>query len=68
MIEQNVRSSRTCAIAGKFEALTQKRYENARLTAHLGTEGIIVGGAGRATERLSIGTREQHFTRRSSSA
>ena len=36
------------AIAGKFEALTQKRYENVRLTAQLGTEGIVVGGAVRA--------------------
>ncbi len=50
------------AIAGKFEALTQKRYENVRLTAQLGTEGIIVGGAVRATERLSVGTREQLST------
>ena len=50
------------AIAGKFEALTQKRYENIRLTAQLGTEGIVVGGAVRATERLSVGTREQLST------
>jgi DNA repair exonuclease SbcCD ATPase subunit len=50
------------AIAGKFEALTQKRYENVRLTAQLGTEGVLVGGAVRATERLSVGTREQLST------
>jgi uncharacterized protein YhaN len=50
------------AIAGKFEALTQKRYESVRLTAQLGTEGIVVGGAVRATERLSVGTREQLST------
>ena len=50
------------AIAGKFEALTQKRYEGVRLTAQLGTEGIVVGGAVRATERLSVGTREQLST------
>lgn len=50
------------AIAGKFEALTQKRYENVRLTAQLGTEGIVMGGAVRATERLSVGTREQLST------
>jgi chromosome segregation protein len=50
------------AITGKFETLTQKRYESVRLTAQLGTEGIVVGGAVRATERLSIGTREQLST------
>jgi soluble P-type ATPase len=50
------------AIAGKFEALTQKRYESVRLTAQLGTEGVLVGGAIRATERLSVGTREQLST------
>lgn len=50
------------AIAGKFEALTQKRYENVRLTAQLGTEGIVVGGAVRSTGRLSVGTREQLST------
>jgi hypothetical protein len=50
------------AITGKFEALTQKRYESVRLTAQLGTEGVLVGGAIRATERLSVGTREQLST------
>jgi hypothetical protein len=50
------------AIAGKFEALTQKRYENVRLTEQLGTEGIVVGGAIRSTERMSVGTREQLST------
>jgi hypothetical protein len=50
------------AIAAKFEALTLKRYENVRLTAQLGTEGIVVGGALRAAERLSVGTREQLST------
>jgi uncharacterized protein YhaN len=50
------------AIAGKFEALTQKRYENVRLTAQLGTEGIVVGGTVRATQRFSVGTREQLST------
>jgi hypothetical protein len=49
-------------IADKFEALTQKRYESVRLTAQLGTEGVLVGGAIRATERLSVGTREQLST------
>ena len=50
------------AIAGRFEELTQKRYENVRLTAQLGTEGVVVGGAVRSTERMSVGTREQLST------
>jgi hypothetical protein len=50
------------AIAGKFEALTQKRYENVRLTAQLGTEGVVVSGTVRPAERMSVGTREQLST------
>lgn len=50
------------AIAGRFEALTERRYENVRLTAQLATEGVVVDGAVRPTERLSIGTREQLST------
>src|SRR5206468_1138496 len=50
------------AIAGKFVALPEKRYENVRLTAQLGTEGIVVGGAVRPSERFSVGTREQLST------
>jgi hypothetical protein len=50
------------AIAGRFEALTQRRYENIRLTAQLGTEGVVVAGAVRSTERISVGTREQLST------
>ena len=50
------------AIAGRFEELTQKRYENVRLTAQLGTEGVVVGGAVRSTDRVSVGTREQLST------
>jgi hypothetical protein len=50
------------AIAGRFEALIQKRYENVRLTAQLGTEGIVASGAVRSTERISVGTREQLST------
>ena len=50
------------AIAGHFEALTQRRYENIRLTAQLGTEGVVVAGAVRSTERISVGTREQLST------
>jgi hypothetical protein len=50
------------AIAGRFEALTQRRYEKIRLTAQLGTEGIVVAGAVRSTDRISVGTREQLST------
>ncbi len=50
------------AIASRFEELTKKRYENVRLTAQLGTEGVVVGGALRSTERISVGTREQLST------
>jgi hypothetical protein len=50
------------SIAGRFEALTQKRYENIRLTAELGTEGVVSGGAVRPTTRISVGTREQLST------
>ena len=50
------------AIAGRFEALTQNRYESVRLTAQLGTDGVVVRGAVRSTARLSVGTREQLST------
>lgn len=50
------------AIAGRFEALTQKRYGDVRLTAQLETEGVFVNGAVRALDRLSVGTREQLST------
>jgi DNA repair exonuclease SbcCD ATPase subunit len=50
------------AIASRFEMLTAKRYENVRLTAQLGTEGVLVGGAIRPTARISVGTREQLST------
>ena len=50
------------AIAAKFEALTQKRYEDVRLTAQLATEGIVVAGTIRPAERISVGTREQLST------
>jgi hypothetical protein len=50
------------AIAGRFEALTQRRYENIQLTAQLGTEGVVVAGTVRPTERISVGTREQLST------
>ena len=50
------------AIAGRFLALTQRRYENVQLTADLGTEGVVVAGTVRTTERMSVGTREQLST------
>src|SRR5262249_47225337 len=40
----------------------QRRYENVRLTAQLQTEGVVVGGAVRSTERISVGTRDQLST------
>jgi hypothetical protein len=50
------------AITTKFEALTQKRYGDVRLTAQLVTEGIVVAGTIRPAERISVGTREQLST------
>jgi hypothetical protein len=50
------------AIAGRFEALTQRRYEGVRLTAQLGTEGVVIAGTVRPTARISVGTREQLST------
>jgi energy-coupling factor transporter ATP-binding protein EcfA2 len=46
-------------IAGRFQALTARRYETVRLTVNLGTEGVVVDGAVRSPERMSVGTREQ---------
>ena len=50
------------AVAKNLETLTQKRYEDVRLSAQLGTEGVVAAGGVRATERLSVGTREQLST------
>jgi hypothetical protein len=50
------------AIANQFDALTQSRYENIRLTEQLGTEGVVIAGAVRPTKRISVGTREQLST------
>jgi hypothetical protein len=50
------------AIAGQFEELTQRRYQTVQLTAQLATEGIMVGGALRPTNLISVGTREQLST------
>ena len=50
------------AIASRFQALTDRRYETVRLTATLGTEGVVAAGAVRPSERISVGTREQLST------
>ncbi len=50
------------AIAGQFEALTQRRYENVRLTAQLGTEGVVVTVAYSQRPASSVGTRDQLST------
>jgi hypothetical protein len=50
------------AIAGRFQDLTQRRYETVQLTAHLATDGIVVSAAVRPTDQISLGTREQLST------
>jgi hypothetical protein len=50
------------AIAGRFQDLTQRRYDSVRLSAQLGTEGVMVSGAVRSAALLSVGTREQLST------
>jgi hypothetical protein len=50
------------AITGRFQELTQRRYQAVQLTAQLATEGIMVSGALRPTSLLSVGTREQLST------
>jgi len=50
------------AIAGRFQELTQRRYETVRLTAQLATEGVVVSGALRPATQISVGTREQLST------
>ena len=50
------------AIAGRFQELTQRRYQTVQLTAQLATEGIMVAGAVRPTTLISVGTREQLST------
>jgi DNA repair exonuclease SbcCD ATPase subunit len=50
------------AVASRFETLTEQRYESVRLTAQLATEGVVVRGAVRPAERMSVGTREQLST------
>jgi len=50
------------AIADRFRALTQQRYESIQLTAQLGTDGVVVAGEVRPPDRISVGTREQLST------
>ena len=50
------------AIAGRFQELTQRRYQTVQLTAQLATEGVMVSGAVRPTTLISVGTREQLST------
>src|SRR5205823_13379849 len=50
------------AIAGRFQELTQRRYEAVQLTAQLATEGVVVSGALRPATQISVGTREQLST------
>ncbi len=49
-------------LAGRFQALTRQRYQSLQLTAQLKMEGILVAGAVRPPERISVGTREQLST------
>jgi len=50
------------AIAGRFQELTQRRYQAVQLTAQLATEGIVVSGAVRPAAQMSVGTRDQLST------
>jgi AAA domain len=58
----NLGQSLAPPIANLFQTLTQRRYESIQLTAQLGTEGVVLGGMTRPTDRLSVGTREQLST------
>jgi hypothetical protein len=50
------------AIAQRFQELTRRRYDSVQLTAQLAAEGIIVSGAVRPANQISVGTREQLST------
>lgn len=50
------------AIEGRFQQLTNQRYQGLQLSAHLGTGGVLVGGTPRDPSRISVGTREQLAT------
>jgi DNA repair exonuclease SbcCD ATPase subunit len=49
-------------LAERFQALTEQRYPGVHLNPHLGTEGVVVAGALRSPELISVGTREQLST------
>jgi hypothetical protein len=50
------------ALASRFEALTQRRYQSIQLTGQLRTDGVVAAGGVRSTEHISVGTREQLST------
>jgi hypothetical protein len=50
------------AIAERFQELTQRRYQSVQLNGQLATQGIVVSGALRSAEQISVGTREQLST------
>ena len=50
------------AITESFRELTRQRYDELDVGPELGTQGIVVSGAVRPRERLSVGTREQLST------
>jgi uncharacterized protein YhaN len=50
------------AIAKGFQELTRQRYDGLQLSAELGTGGILVAGAVRHLDQISVGTREQLST------
>ncbi|HEY6320768.1 MAG TPA: hypothetical protein VJA16_04335, partial [Thermoanaerobaculia bacterium] len=50
------------AIADRFQALTQQRYQSIQLTAQLETDGIVIAGEVQPPKRISVGTREQLST------
>ncbi len=49
-------------LGARFQALAGQRYNGIALGPHLGLDGVEAGGARRALDRLSIGTREQLST------
>lgn len=50
------------AIESRFQALAGQRYQSLHLDANLGTEGIVIAGEVRPSDRISVGTREQLST------
>ena len=49
-------------IASQFQQLTRQRYESVQLSPQLGTQGVLVSGALRSPDLISVGTREQLST------